>query len=173
MTMSRTTPSPPLLRAPSETPGASPRARRVTATFVGLIAGAALLAGCAVPEVASMSPNLPERPHPTASPAPSPSTATESPDLTVTAAPAAQHTVPVPPDRGDLYAGSLTRKLAAGNRTLVVDYWTEADPTTLSATAPTIVKLSAHLEDGDPEHAVKVSRFLATADDGSASTTVA
>jgi hypothetical protein len=77
-----------------------------------------------------------------------------------------------PADRGDLGRGSLTRKLAAGERTLVIDYWTDADPATLTAASPTVIKVSAHIENGDAEHAVKVSRFLATFDDGQALTTM-
>jgi hypothetical protein len=66
----------------------------------------------------------------------------------------------------------LTRKLSAGERTLVIDYWTDADPASLSASTPTVLQLTAHIENGDKEHAVKVSRFLATSDDGSAPATV-
>src|SRR5215218_766960 len=52
MTMSRTTPAPPTLQAPSRTSGHAPGIRRASTTFVGLIAGATLVAGCAVPDVA-------------------------------------------------------------------------------------------------------------------------
>ncbi len=173
MTMSRTTPAPPLVRAPSEIPGGlPPRVRRASATFVGLIAGTALLAGCAVPDVASMSPNLPERPHPAGSPAPATDTAAAAPSSPVTVAPAGTSVTP-PVDRGDLYRGSLTRKLDVGFRKLIVDYWIDDDPGDLSAGTPTVVKLSARFEDSDNEHAVKVSRFLATKDDGATSTTLA
>ena len=48
-------------------------------------------------------------------------------------------------DRGDLKAGSLTRKLAAGDANLVINYWTDADPATLSADFPTLVQLAAHI----------------------------
>src|SRR4051812_43828792 len=182
MTMSRT---PPALDpsgiepAPSLKQAHRRRASTRSATFLGLIAGATLLAGCAVPDVASMSPNLPQR---QATAAPSASAAPQTPPArTVTAAPAtaaagdggvtttAESTIK-PNNRGDLYRGSLTHKLAAGDRTLVIDYWTDADPTKLSAATPTVLQLSAHLEDGDTTHKVEVSRFLATADDG---TTVA
>jgi hypothetical protein len=184
--MSRIPPAPSELQAPTETAGSSPRLRRAparSATFLGLIAGAALLTGCAVPDVASMSPNLPQRHHSTAAPT---AASTSAPTAATTPAPATpaadpadgettstENTIVTPArDLGDLYRGSLTHKLAAGDRTLVIDYWTDADPKTLSATVPTIVKLSAHLEDGDTTHAVKVSRFLATADDGTSSATL-
>jgi hypothetical protein len=191
MTMSRTTPA---LDPSRTTPAPSAKQARagrtrLSATFLGLIAGAAVLSGCAVPDVASMSPNLPQR-QPTASPSAS---ATPKPaPRTVPAAPVVAAPVAAAPvtassdtgvdtssestiarnDRGDLYRGSLTHKLAAGDRTLVIDYWTDADPSKLSATAPTTVKLSAHLEDGDTEHTVKVSRFLASEDDGTTASTL-
>jgi hypothetical protein len=151
-----------------------PGAGRLSATFVGLIAGATLLAGCAMPDVASMSPNLPERP--SASPAPTPAAAPAAAgaagQLTAASAGSAPSAV-APVDRGDMFRGSLTSKLQVGFRNLVVDYWLDADPATLSATTPTVVQLSAHFEDSDTEHALKVSRFLATTDEGGASTTLA
>jgi hypothetical protein len=172
-----------VLQAPTEMAGTTPRLRRAparSATFIGLIAGALLLTGCAVPDVASMSPNLPQRPHAAASPTATSAAAARQATATPTAADPAdgettstENTVVTPAkDRGDLYRGSLTHKLAAGDRTMVIDYWTDADPKTLSATVPTIVKVSAHLEDGDTAHAVKVSRFLATADDGTSVATL-
>lgn len=128
-----------------------------------------------------MSPNLPERPRATASPVPSAAAAPPGQPVTAAAAGstadggatigAGRFTLPA--ERGDLFAGSLMRKLPAGDRTLVIAYWTDADPATLSATTPTIVKLAARLEGGDSKNTVKVSRFLATADDGSTSTTLA
>lgn len=178
MTMSRTTPAFRTSRTTPAPPLKQARARRAStrsATFVGLVAGAALLTGCAVPHVADMSPNLPERPATTKPAAPQANSA-----RTVTAAPAtaaggastsAESTI-VPNDRGDLYRGSLTHKLAAGDRTLVADYWMDADPAKLSATTPTVINLSAHLADGDTEHTVKVSRFLATEDDGTTTSTL-
>jgi len=144
----------------------------VSATFVGLIAGATMLAGCGMPDVASMSPNLPERPPASASPTPPPSS--PQPVGQLTAASARPVTSATPPaDRGDLFRGSLTSKLQVGFRTLVVDYWLDADPATLSATTPTVVKLSAHFENSDADHELKVSRFLATVDNGGSSSTLA
>jgi hypothetical protein len=165
--------------------GGADRLRRIptrSATFVGLIAGALFLSGCAMPQVASMSPHLPERPaaapstpaSPTA--APQASAAASAPaDATDGETTSAETTiVNSHADRGDLYRGSLTRKLSAGDRTVVVDYWTDADPKTFSATTSTVVKLSAHLEGSDSSSAteVKVSRFLATEDDGTTTTTL-
>jgi hypothetical protein len=158
--------------------------RPLPTTFVGLIAGALFLSGCAMPQVASMSPHLPERP----ATAPSPASIPAAAPLTSSAATPADasdgettsaETTIVNPhaDLGDLYRGSLTRKLTAGDRTVVVNYWTDADPKTFSARTSTVVKLSAHLEGPDtgagPTNAVKVSRFLATEDDGTTSSTLA
>ena len=122
--------------------------------------------------MASMSPNLPRHSSAKAPAAASPAvtaasvaTSAEGSDTPLTVAPA-------PVDRGDLSHGSLTRKLAAGDRTLVIDYWTDADPASLTAAVPSVLKLSAHIEDADGTHAVKVTRFLATLDDGKAIATV-
>jgi hypothetical protein len=163
--MNRTIPAPPPVQAPTTSSGTLGARRRVatrTSTFVGLIAGAALLTGCALPSVANMSPSMRK-------PASTQPSKTPSPAATPSSSPAATTATA---DQGDLVHGSLTRKLAAGERNLVVDYWTDADPATLSATTPTVLKVSAHMEDADVLHAVKVSRFLATLDDGTTTTTL-
>lgn len=174
-----TTPPPAPGRAASTPEAAQPltiarRARSISAAGA-LLAGTLLLSGCALPDVASMSPDLPKKQHaaapkapatPSATPAASPATA--PPPAPVTATPVTTHV-----DRGDLAAGSLTRKLQAGSRTLVIDYWTDTPPSAITATAPTVLQMSAHIEDGDTEHTVKVSRFVATQDDGTATTTLA
>ena len=108
--------------------------------------------------------------HPTARPSNNPTSATEH---AVTAAPAAATVTPtLPANRGDLKSGSTTHKLNAGERSLVVSYWTADDPTKVSATSPMTLQLAAHLEGGNIFSAVRISRFHATFDDGSASTIV-
>lgn len=138
-----------------------------------------MLTGCSVPSVASMSPDLPRKP---AAPAPAtidakPVAATASSSGAADSATTGTPTSALPVDRGDLSGGSVTRKLAAGERTLVIDYWTTADAKRLSAGTPFALQLSAHIEggkadDGETPNAVKVSRFLATADDGTSTSTL-
>jgi hypothetical protein len=173
-----TTPPPAPGRAASTPEAAQPlpiarRVRSVSAAAV-LVTGTLLLSGCTLPDVASMSPDLPKKhaaaaPQATATPSATPaaSRAAAPVPAPVTAAPVTTHV-----DRGDLAAGSLTRKLQAGSRTLVIDYWTDTAPSAITATAPTVLQMSAHIEDGDADHAVKVSRFVANLDDGTATTTL-
>ncbi|MPQ97143.1 hypothetical protein GB931_04220 [Modestobacter sp. I12A-02628] len=127
----------------------------------GLAIGAAvLLSGCELPDV-SMSPMQ------------TPSSASASPTATAaapsravvaaTAAPTAQEPVRPP---GDLDTGSITHQLAAGDRSLVIDYWTTQDPTTWAAADTKIIQLSAHIEGGDDDIPIDVTRFVATSDDG-------
>ena len=116
--------------------------------FVSLIAGATLLAGCAVPDVASMSPNLPERSRsrrrePSARGCgrrrhrcrPSPPRRSRARPATGRPRPWSER-FPAGSPAVTSFRGSLTRKLAAGDRTLVVDYWIDADPATLSRGDP-------------------------------------
>lgn len=143
------------------------RRRACRTAAAGLVAGLAL-SGCSLTSVASMSPDLPRRPTGTATaPAEVAAPAAAVPVALTAPLPAA------PRVRGDLDAGSLVRRLDAGRHTLVVDYWTEQDPASWTADRPTVVRLSAHLEDARGRHAVKVTRFFATLDDQTAITTLA
>ncbi|MEI4273278.1 hypothetical protein TEK04_16265 [Klenkia sp. LSe6-5] len=76
---------------------------------------------------------------------------------------------------GELDAGSVTHQQAAGNRTLVIDYWTTQQADQWTPTGAKTIQLSAHLE-GQEQTAstirVDVTRFSAVLDDGSARTTV-
>lgn len=161
-----------------------PRARRLRQSLAGasvLGAAAVLVSACAVPQVASMSKNVSTHaaanPRATATastspnaPAPTPAPATAR---AVTAAPAAVTVTPsVPANRGDLKDGSITHQLNAGERSLVVSYWTTDDPTKVSASSPMTLQLAAHLEGGNVFSAIRISRFHATFDDGSTSSTV-
>ncbi|HEV7211723.1 MAG TPA: hypothetical protein VGN47_08425 [Blastococcus sp.] len=84
---------------------------------------------------------------------------------------AAAVTVPLRPS-GDLDSGSVTHSLAAGNRSVVIDYWTTGDAKTWRAQDTKTIQLSAHIEGGGSADMVKVTRFLATADDGTTRTSV-
>ncbi len=135
-----------------------------------LAAGAALLAGltgCEWPDV-SMSPGLAtdaaESTHDTG--------ATTDARAGATRAAAAPETADARP-AGDLDSGSLTRTLAAGDRTVVVDYWTPQQAATWTAADDKTVQLSAHVEGGDTDTEVLVTRFAATTDDGTTRTLAA
>jgi hypothetical protein len=134
-----------------------------------------------MPQVASMSKNVSThaaaKPNATASATPSssasPGTSTKTSANSVTAAPAAATAAPsTPANRGDLKSGSITHKLSAGDRSLVVNYWTADDPTAVSSTSPMTLQLAGHLEGGNFFSGVRISRFLATFDDGSKTSTV-
>jgi hypothetical protein len=136
-----------------------PRSRTAAAGLGALTLLA--LTGCDLPDV-SMSPSVT---------AEAPSSAAAAPAAATTAAAA-----PVEPSRpsGDLDAGSLTRSLEAGSRSVVVDYWTDEDATTWSAAGTKALRIAAHVESGDEdlsgsygvERLMKVTRFAATLDDG-------
>jgi hypothetical protein len=141
-------------------------ARRVRKGLLGL--GVALtlsvgLAGCTLPDV-GMSPGLAEEAA-TASAAPTTSAAPAS-------TPEAAATTSSRP-AGDLDTGSITHSVAAGDRTVVIDYWTDQDATAWTAAGDKTVQVAAHIEGDTSDQAVKVTRFLATSDDGTARTTVA
>lgn len=106
----------------------------------------------------------------TATKTPQPS-ASPSPASTIVTATKVSATRGVP--GGDLSNGSLTRSLNAGSRKLVINYWTTQDPAQWTATRSTVISLAAHINNGDKEHAVLVSRFHVTLDDGSSVTTLA
>lgn len=130
-----------------------------------LTLGSALLAGltgCDWPDV-SMSPAIGAE-------------ATRAADETAadgTPAPAAA--TPSGPARptGDLDTGSLTRSLPAGDRTVVVDYWTAGQAATWTAADDKTIQLAAHVEGGDADTELLVTRFVATVDDGATRTVVA
>lgn len=141
-----------------------PMSRQLRAGAVLLVVTGVALTGCTLPDV-SMSPGLGDASASTTAPPPSPE-------------PEAAATVPVVdpgPARpaGDLDTGSTTHVVPAGERTLVVDWWTTEQATQWRAAGTKGVQLSAHLEGGDDDVEVLVTRFAATADDGTARTTVA
>ena len=160
---------------PEGTPGPRTSAVRTSAVrssagrAAALALSAALLAGCQLPDV-SMSPGLTADAADETKPAPRTAAAT-------TEAAAATSTAPARP-AGDLDSGSLTRTLAAGDRTVVVDYWTADQATTWTAEDDKTIQLAAHVEGGDttdddeiPE--VLVTRFAVTGDDGTTRALVA
>ncbi|MBM7808631.1 hypothetical protein JOD57_004468 [Geodermatophilus bullaregiensis] len=161
---------------PEGTPGPRTSAVRTTAARAAALAlSAALLAGCQLPDV-SMSPDLPTGDDVAAASETARPTAARR-----TAATAAVAAAPSTPDRpaGDLDSGSLTRTLPAGDRTVVVDYWTADQATTWTAEDDKTIQLAAHVEGGDtgdsrgdetPE--VLVTRFAVTGDDGTTRTLV-
>jgi hypothetical protein len=73
---------------------------------------------------------------------------------------------------GDLDSGSVTHSLAAGSRKVVIDYWTTEDAQGWRAKDQKSIQLSAHIEGGGNTVMLKVTRFLATADDGTTRTSV-
>jgi hypothetical protein len=90
------------------------------------------------------------------------------------AAPSASLAAVQPPlVRGALATGSMVRTLAAGGRTLVVDYWTSQPVATWTSDDNVAINLSAHMQGSDIRHAVLVTRFTATLDvDASAQASV-
>jgi hypothetical protein len=130
-----------------------------TGLSVAVLAG---LTGCSWPDV-SMSPGVAAETSTAASTAAQP----DAPDVELVA--------DATPDRatGDLDTGSVTRVLPAGDRSVVVDYWTAETATEWTAAGTKTVQLSAHLEGGNPGQAVLVTRFVATSDDGTSRAVVA
>jgi hypothetical protein len=137
--------------------------------LAGSIGLATLVAGCSVPHVASMSSN---RPTPKSSLAPKSAAPTAKPSATASPVAATKVAATLATPGGDLANGSLTRYLDAGSRKLVVNYWTSQDPAQWTASRSTVVDLAAHIENGDKDHAVLVSDFNATLDDGTSVTTL-
>jgi hypothetical protein len=141
-----------------------PVSRQLRVGVVLLVAAGVALSGCTLPDV-SMSPGLGDASASITAPPPSPEP--EAPATVPVVAPA-----PTRP-AGDLDTGSTTRTVPAGERTLVVDWWTTEQATQWRAADTKGVQLSAHLEGGDADLEVLVTRFVATADDGTTRTTVA
>lgn len=75
---------------------------------------------------------------------------------------AADTTAEAPLVQGALATGSMTHTLAAGDRSVVVSYWTTQDVATWSSDKNVAIQLSAHMENSDARHAVIVTRFKAT-----------
>jgi hypothetical protein len=127
---------------------------------IAVLAG---VAGCSWPDV-SMSPGITTGSGETAD-ASTAAEATPTTDLVAGTAPLRA--------AGDLDTGSVTHAVAAGDRTVVIDYWTTEAATGWTAAGTKTVQLAAHLEDGDEDQEVLVTRFLATADDDTSRTVVA
>jgi hypothetical protein len=148
-------------------PRPTPRSRAAAfAVGAALLAG---LTGCEWPDV-SMSPGLTAEAAAEETADPTAAAADETPaDGTAAAA------TPSAPARpaGDLDAGSLTRTLPAGDRTVVIDYWTADEATTWTAAEDKTIQLAAHVEGGDADTEVLVTRFAATTDDGTSRTLAA
>lgn len=125
---------------------------------VGLLATTIGLTGCSIPDV-SMSPGIV---------APEPSAAASA---APTMQPVDVAPTPVRPP-GELDPGTATHILSAGDRTVVIDYWTTEAAAEWTAGDTKAIQVSAHLEDDDSEQAVLVTRFVATADDGVSRTVV-
>ncbi|SDC68660.1 hypothetical protein SAMN05660690_2129 [Geodermatophilus telluris] len=146
-------------------PPGTPTLRARAAGAAALALSAALLAGCQLPDV-SMSPDLTAREE---AAAPSRAATTRA-AVRTEAAPAttAAPVTPAAPARpaGDLDTGALTHALPAGDRTVVIDYWTTQQATTWTAGDDKTVQLSAHVEGGDEDTEVLVTRFAVTVDDG-------
>ena len=143
----------------------TPRARAAAwAVSAALLGG---LTGCEWPDV-SMSPGIAaeaaadEAADSTAAAADDPADDDTTGDATSAAATTSAPARPA----GDLDAGSLTRTLAAGDRTVVIDYWTSDEAATWSAADDKTIQLAAHVEGGDADTEVLVTRFAATTDDG-------
>lgn len=119
-----------------------------------------LLTGCSLPDV-SMSPGI-SMPEPSGTSA---ATTTGAPE------PAVRVVAPERP-AGELDTGSITHELPAGERTAVIDYWTDERATEWTADGTKTVQVSARIEDSPREQAVLVTRFAATADDGASRTVV-
>lgn len=121
-----------------------------------------LLTGCSLPDV-SMSPTV-SMPEPSQTSAAA-STTSRGPQ---TAVPVLEPARPV----GDLDPGSITHALPAGERTVVIDYWTDEAATQWTAEDTKTIQVSAHIEDDPGERTVLVTRFVTTADDGASRTVV-
>jgi hypothetical protein len=139
---------------------------KMLAGSIGLVT---LVAGCSLPHVASMSSN---RPASKTTPSPKSPAPTAKPSATASPVAATKVAASLATPGGDLSNGSLTRYLDAGSRKLVVNYWISQDPAQWTATRSTVLNLAAHIENGDKDHAVLVSDFKATLDDGTSVTTL-
>jgi hypothetical protein len=129
------------------------------------------LTGCTLPDV-GMSPGLTEEAATQAATTPpAESTAAARTSSALVAEEPAAPAVTRP--AGDLDTGSITHSVLAGDRTVVVDYWTSEDALHWTADGDKTVQLSAHIEGGSSAQEVEVTRFVATGDDGTTRTTLA
>lgn len=151
-------------------PPHSPRSRALRPVLLRagvVLLSAAAVSACQLPDV-SMSPPRADSSTSAAARTPSPSTATPTvAPPTEAAALAAAPDIPVRAP-GELDVGSTTHVLAAGERQLVVDWWTDEQATAWLAGDTKTLQLSAHLEggDADDELLVLVTRYTAVLDDG-------
>lgn len=148
----------------------TPRATRALAGLAGVPLSLALLSGCWLPDVSmSTDPAAGATTSANPSPAAHEAPASATPAATATAAPTSTR------PSGELDAGSTTHQQAAGNRTLVIDYWTTQQADRWTPTSSKSIQLSAHLE-GQEQTAstirVDVTRFTAVVDDGTTRTSV-
>ncbi|GHE13658.1 hypothetical protein [Klenkia taihuensis] len=143
-----------------------PHATRALAGLVALPLSLTLLSGCWLPDV-SMSPDVQG----------ASATASSTSAPTATSATSAAEPAAATADRpsGDLDAGSVTHVQPAGDRDLVIDYWTTQQAVDWTPADTKSIQLSAHLE-GEEATAtsieVLVTRFSAVLDDGTTRTTV-
>ncbi|SCX48719.1 hypothetical protein SAMN03159343_2027 [Klenkia marina] len=156
-------------------PAPAPRSRRTRALLIGaVLTGTAALSACQLPDV-SMSPSAADTATTAATTtrAASPSPTAEVEAVQAVSTPTATTPTVAPRPAGELDPGSVTHAVAAGDRQLVVDWWTTGSPTTWTAAEEKTVQLSAHLEGGDDSRIeVLVTRFSAVLDDGTSRTSL-
>ncbi|SDG46060.1 hypothetical protein [Klenkia brasiliensis] len=159
-------------------PPAPPPPRRRRALLVGaVLIGTATLSACQLPDV-SMSPSAAEVAVTSAPAATSSSPAdrrsgTGTTDEAVVTSPATTEAVAAPTrPAGELDTGSATHVVTAGDRQVVVDWWTTQQATAWTADVEKSVQLAAHLEGGDPDLEVLITRFSAVLDDGTTRTSL-
>jgi hypothetical protein len=150
------------------------RSRRVLMSMAGVAATATVLSGCSAGHFADMSASKTTTPtaHASATASPTAAPTTSAPKV-ATVAEATKVVATNGPAGGDLAGGSISHELNAGSHALDINYWTDQDPKTWYADQSTVVQLAAHIANGDKAHAVYVSRFYATMDDGYGVTTLA
>lgn len=166
------------MRPPAPPPTRHSSNRRRLLLVGAVLAGTATLTSCRLPDV-SMSPSAAE--HSTTAPATTTSATTTAAPTTTAPAPTAPDptsasteavVAPVRPS-GELDTGSTTHVVAAGDRQVVVDWWTAQQATAWTAGDEKTVQLSAHLEGGDTDLEVLITRFSAVLDDGTTRTSLA
>jgi hypothetical protein len=140
-----------------------PRFTRARGGLAGVLTAVTLaaLTGCSLIPDVSMSPGVTP---------PKSSASASSAHRTTAPVPAAVKERVRPP--GELDTGTVTHTLPAGDRTVVVDYWTDEAAVDWTAEDTKNIQVSAHLEDDKSKLTVLVTRFVATADDGTVRTVV-
>lgn len=141
------------------------RSRRRVRLMVAALAVPLVLTGCSFQSL-SMSPNLPSSTNASAAPA------AHVAALSRTGQPAATQ---APSVRGALATGSLAHTLAIGAKSLVVHYWTSQNVATWTSDENVAIQLAAHMQGGDTQHRILLTRFKATVtvDDNAAVTVLA